>query len=621
MKNIVLLFSFLFTVCLGFGQKASASKAKKLYENRAYSEAAEMYKSLPKTTENLQNLGDSYYFNAQMSNAKDAYKQLFASSDSLAQAYYFRYGQALKATGDFKTADSILSIYTGEPMDTPKLKRTLSRIVPYLYELTPLKNSTSGDFGISWYGDNVVFSSYRNKDNPTYEWNNKPYLDLYEASLSEEKDALENILPFSEDVNTKTHESNATFTSDGKTMYFSRTNDKRVKIGDDKIATIKLYKAELVDGKWTNVEVLPFSSDTYSTQHPFLNPSNTKLFFSSDMPGSLGSFDIYSVDITADGFGTPVNLGEVINTAHREQFPFMDQSETLYFASDGHQGLGNLDIFMSNGYAGFYSKPINLGETINSGMDDFGYVLNEDVQKGFISSNRTGEDLIYAFLRVPNKKRYIVEGVVIDKNTKEILPGTTVTLYDDKGEVVGQTVVGEDAKYAFNTKPNQLYKIVGYRDFYAVGEKEFTTNDDGRFEFNIELEIESYDDAEDIVVTKDDGYIYIELENIYFDFGKWDIKPQAASILDIMVGLLKKYPRMEVQLGAHTDSRSTEQYNLNLSNNRAQSTLEYLVANGIERSRLRSKGYGESQPLVDCKDDCTEEEHSINRRCEFLILK
>ncbi|WMI67349.1 OmpA family protein [Mangrovimonas sp. YM274] len=621
MKNIVLLISLLFTVFFGYGQKASASKAKKLFENRAYSEAAKMYQSLPKTPENLQNLGDSYFYNAQMTNAKAAYAQLFASSDSLPKVYYFRYGQSLKAAGDFKTADSILSIYTGEVMDTPKLKRTLSRIVPYLYELQPLKNSASGDFGISWYGDNVVFSSYRNKDNPTYEWNNKPYLDLYEATLSEEKDALEQVTPFSEDINSKTHESNATFTADGKTMYFSRTNDKRVKIGDDKIATIKLYKAELIDGKWTNVEELPFSSDTYSTQHPFLNPSNTKLFFSSDMPGSLGSFDIYSVDITEDGFGTPVNLGEVINTEHREQFPFMDQSETLYFASDGHQGLGNLDIFMSNGYAGFYSKPINLGETINSGMDDFGYVLNEDVQKGFISSNRSGEDLIYAFLRIPNKKRYIVEGTVIDKNTKEILPGTTVTLYDDKGEVVGQTVVGDDAKYAFNTKPNQLYRIEGYRDFYAPGEQEFTTNDDGRFEFNIELEIESYDDAEDIVVTKDDGYIYIELENIYFDFGKWDIKPQAASILDIMVGLLKKYPRMEVQLGAHTDSRSSEEYNLNLSLNRAKSTLEYLVANGIERSRLRSKGYGESQPLVDCKDDCTEEEHSINRRCEFLILK
>ncbi|WP_053977820.1 OmpA family protein [Mangrovimonas xylaniphaga] len=621
MKNIVLLISFLLTVSLGFGQKASASKARKLFENRAYSEAASMYQSLPKTKENLQNLGDSYFFNAQMSKASNAYGQLFATNDSLAKDYYFRYGQALKASGDFKTADSILSIYTGEVMDTPKLKRTLSAIVPYVYELKPLKNSTSGDFGIGWHGDNVVFSAYRNNENPTYEWNNKPYLDLYEASLSEEKDALENIEPFSEDINTKTHESNATFTSDGKTMYFSRTNDKRVKIGDDKIATIKLYKAELVDGKWTNVQVLPFCSDTYSTQHPFLNPSNTKLFFSSDMPGSLGSFDIYSVDITADGFGTPVNLGEVINTAHREQFPFMDQSETLYFASDGHQGLGNLDIFMSNGYAGFYSKPINLGETINSGMDDFGYVLNEDVQKGFISSNRSGEDLIYAFLRIPNKKRYIVEGVVIDKNTKELLPGTTVTLYDDKGELVGQTIVGEDAKYAFSTKPNQLYKIMGHRDLYALGEQEFTTNDDGRFEFNIELEIESYDDAEDIIVTKNDGYMYIELENIYFDFGKWDIKPQAASILDIMVGLLKKYPLMEVQLGAHTDSRSSEEYNLNLSNNRAQSTLEYLVANGIERSRLRSKGYGESQPLVDCKDDCTEEEHSINRRCEFLILK
>jgi len=182
-------------------------------------------------------------------------------------------------------------------------------------------------------------------------------------------------------------------------------------------------------------------------------------------------------------------------------------------------------------------------------------------------------------------------------------------------------VAGSKAEYFFNTRPNKKYRVEAVRDFYIPSSVEFTTNDEGKSKFSIELEVESYDDAEDIVVTKNDGYVYIELENIYFDLNKWNIKEQAAKILDVLVGLLKKYPLMEIQIGAHTDSRASEMYNLILSNNRAASTLEYLVNKGIDRKRLRSRGYGESVPLVKCGDKCTETEHSINRRCEFRILK
>src|SRR5690554_2606094 len=481
-------------------------------------------------------------------------------------------------------------------------------------------SSSSGDFGISFYGDKVVFSSPRNSENPIYKWNGKPYLDLYEASIDAEGQ-LSNIKSFSDEINTKTHESNATFSKDGKTMYFSRTNDKRVKIGEEKIATVKIFKAEMVDGVWTNVLETPFSSDIFSVQHPYLNSDNTKLYFSSDMSGGFGSFDIYSVDIIGDGFGTPVNLGETINTPHRDQFPFVEEDGTLYFASDGHQGMGGLDIFMSQFRNGQYTKPLNLGETINSGADDFGFVLQNDSEKGYLASNREGSDNLYSFDRKDNERRFIVEGDVRDKHSKELLPGTTVTLFDENHSLVGAMVVGSKAEYVFNTKPNTKYIIEGHRDLYIPTVKEFWTGDDGRIELSIELEIESYDDAEEIVVTKDDGFVYIELENIYFDLNKWDIKPQAARTLDVLVNLLNKYPRMEIQLGAHTDSRASEEYNLRLSNRRANATLEYLVENGIDRARLRSKGFGESKPLVDCGGNCTEEEHAINRRCEFLILK
>lgn len=622
MKKTVLYIFLLASSFSVIGQRATLKRANKLFANKSYVEAAAMYKQLDESQEVLQNLGDSYYYNSQMSLAKTPYTKLYLTyKDSVPPEVLFRYANALKALDDYEGGDKIMGAYLGYPVDTKKFTENLNKIVPYNYEIKRMtENTSTGDFGMTFYGDKVVFASYRNSENPTYHWNQKPYLDLYEARVSTNNE-LKDIKPFSDSINSKTHESNPTFTSNGEVMYFSRTNDKRVLIDEVEIATVKLYRAELVNGEWANVTALPFTSDTYSTQHPMLSKDETRLYFSSDMLGTLGSFDIYYVDITNDVFGEPVNMGPTINTTEREQFPFIDSEQTLYFASDGHQGLGGLDIFMSKMYDGVYSKPLNLGETINTGMDDFSYVLKEEDNTGYLSSNRDVGDHLYAFKRKENPRRFVVTGDVRDKNSKNLLPGTTVTLFDDQGTMVGQMVVGEDAEYVFNTEPNKTYKIEAYRDFYIPTTEELVTNDDGRIEFNIELAIESYDDAEEIVVTKEDGYIYIELENIYFDFNKWDIKPQAAKTLDVLVGLLKKYDRMEIQLGAHTDNRASYEYNMRLSRNRAASTLEYLVDNGINRNRLRSKGYGEEQPLVKCGDNCTEEEHSINRRCEFLILK
>ncbi|MEO6347165.1 MAG: OmpA family protein, partial [Aquaticitalea sp.] len=622
MKKYCLFIGCLILVSFSMSaQKASLKKANKLFEQRSYVEAAKVYQALKPNQEVLQKLGDSYYYNSEMKLARTPYSALFTDyKDSIPKEVYFRFAQSLKGAKDFEKADEIMGEYLGFSVDTKKFSENLNRIVPYNYEIKRMSQSSrTGDFGMSYFGNKVVFSSLRNSENPIYNWNEQPYLDLYQADVSENEE-LQNIKPFSKTINTKTHESNATFTKDGKTMYFSRTNDKRVQIGEEMIATVKLYRAELMDTTWTNVTQLPFSSDLYSTEHPVLNKDNSKLYFASDMPGTLGSFDIFYVDLIEDGFGSIVHLDKTINTIHREQFPFVDEENTLYFASDGHQGLGGLDIFMSKQYNGVYSKPLNLGETINSELDDFGYILNEKENKGYLASNRSGYDNLYAFTRKENKRKFTVEGDVRDKHTKNILPGTTVTLYDDQGILVGETVVGEDAQYVFNTEPNKTYTIEGYRDFYIPTTESFTTNDDGKIIFSIELEIESYDDAEDIVVTKDDGYIYIELENTYFDFNKWDIKLDAARTLDVLVYLLKKYPRMEVQLGAHTDTRASDLYNLRLSRNRAAATLEYLVENGIDRQRLRSKGFGERVPLVDCGDNCTEDEHAINRRCEFLIL-
>ena len=340
------------------------------------------------------------------------------------------------------------------------------------------------------------------------------------------------------------------------------------------------------------------------------------------MPGSLGSFDIYYVDIEADNtFGQPINLGPVINTEHREQFPYIEEDNSLIFASNGHFGFGGLDLFYSKYVGDTYLTPLNLGEELNSPRDDFSYSRGRNQEEAFFASNRFGTDQIYHLTKLDKDRSYRIKGLVVDKNTQAILPGTKVTLYDENDKILEEVEADEMGRYELRTGPNQSYKIEGYKPLYIPSLRSFDTNDRGDINFNIELEIESYDDAEELVIAKEDGLTYIELENIYFDLDQWDIKPEAARTLDVLIDLLKKYPRMQVELGAHTDSRSTPQYNLKLSENRAKAAFAYIISKGIESNRVVPRGYGESRPLVDCGDNCSDIEYSINRRCEFIILK
>ena len=624
-KSVYIFFIFCSFTSLFAQKKYTVKQANDLFAKKEYIKAAEAYEQLGKSKEVLQNLGDCYFYNFKMQNAVKAYGQLFSTyKEGIDKEVLFRYANALKGISDFKSGDSIMSKYVGSEQNTLKLMNNANHRVPDSYTITIMsKDKTNGDFGISFYGDKVAFASLRKSSGKNYGWNNRPYLDLFMANV-DDKGQLNTIVPFPETINTKQHESSATFSADGKIMYFNRTGDKRVTIGDEKLATVKIYRAEWKDNKWDNVTLCPFSSDNYSVEHPFLTKDGKQLYFASDMNGSVGSMDLYVVEVKEDGtFGQPVNLGPTINTIHREQFPFVSDDGTLYFSSDGHQGYGNLDVFRTTKQAdGTYENPLNLGTSINSTMDDFGFILDEAKNKGYFTSNRTGDDNLYTYFREDNKLQYMVEGEVRDKKTMELLPGAVVKLYDDKGTMLEQVTVGKDGNFSFSTEPKQRYKIVAFKDFYIPSEATFDTNTKGKIYLDLQMKVESYYDAEDIINKKDDGSVLIELENIYFDLDKWDIKPQAAKVLDVLVGILKKYPYMEIQIGSHTDSRATPAYNLNLSHKRAASALEYLVQNGIDKKRLSSVGYGETKPLIICpKNDCTDEEHAINRRCTFMILK
>jgi outer membrane protein OmpA-like peptidoglycan-associated protein/tetratricopeptide (TPR) repeat protein len=625
-KHIYILASLLLVSGTAIAQKNNLKRVNKLFEMRAYTEAAEIYETKERNQEVLQNLADSYYYNASLQKAIKTYRELFVEyGDSLDLDYYFRFAQAQKGVKNYDEADKLLSVYYNQEINTNGFIESLEKTTPHIFKLEEIKNeNSSGDFGLSFYGDDkVAFASARNSENPSYSWNNLPYLDLYSATLNSQNE-LENITPFSEPVNTNSHESNAVFTKDGKTMYFNRTNTTRKKTDKERIAHIKIYKAELVDGNWTNVTALPFTSNAYSTEHPALSKDEKTLYFASDMPGTFGSFDIFKVDINDDGtYSEPVNLGETINTKHREQFPFLSDFDVLYFSSIGHEGYGGLDVFRSNMVNGIFDKPVNLGSSINSNLDDFAYVVREKDNQGYVSSNRTGYDRIFGFSREDNMlTKYQVEGIVQDKNSQELLMGSLVTLFDESGRVIQDTLVGNDAYYKFKIEPNKKYKVRGTRKAYIPQDVEFSTDSNGKVQHNIYLSLESFADAEERVKENEKGDVQVELDEIYFDFDKSNIREDAAIVLNVLVDLMKKYPSMEVEVSAHTDARGPDQYNLDLSKRRAASTLEYLVSQGIDRDRLRSIGYGEMQPLNECVKEgiCEDEEYDINRRCEFTVL-
>ncbi|MBT8377199.1 MAG: OmpA family protein, partial [Bacteroidia bacterium] len=322
-------------------------------------------------------------------------------------------------------------------------------------------------------------------------------------------------------------------------------------------------------------------------------------------------------------FGEPENLGPTINTKHREQFPFVSDYNVLYFSSIGHQGYGGLDVFRSNVVNGEFDAPVNLGSPLNSSLDDFAYVVKEKNDIGYVSSNRSGFDRIYGVAREENPlTKYQVEGIVQDANSEELLPGSLVTLFDESDTVIQDTIVGENAYYIFKIEPNKKYKVRGTRKAYIPQDVEFSTDKNGKVQHDIYLSLEKYVDVEEIVTETEKGDVQVELDRIYFDFDESTIREDAAETLNVLVDLMKKYPDMQVEVSAHTDVRGPDEYNLNLSKRRAESTLEYLVSQGIERNRLKSMGYGEMQPLNKCVKEgiCTDDEYDINRRCEFKIL-
>jgi len=491
-------------------------------------------------------------------------------------------------------------------------------------------NTKFQDFGVTYFGENtVIFASSRKEKsirNKVWLINNQPYLELYKGTIGKDGE-ITNIEHFSKVLNTKFHESNVAFTKDLKTVYFTRNNylNKKFRKDSTGMNLNQLYRAEIgEDGKWTNIEAMPFNSDEYQTGHPTLNKKEDKLYFISDMPSSFGFTDIYVVAINNDGtYGEPKNLGSEVNTSKREMFPFIDENNVLYFSSDGFiDTKGGLDVYATKlGENKEYHQPQNLGFPINSNKDDFAFVLQKEKKTGYFSSNRTGgkgDDDIYSFVEL--KPLHFtcaqeMDGVVRDKNSEALLPGTLVTLYKNN-ERVESVLVGSDAVFNFMIDCEALYKVVGTKEAYKEDSKEVATSNKSDLKLEIELNL-----AQDDFVTIR-GHLMLNINPIYFELDKAEITEESAIELQRVVDVMTKYPGLVVQIGSHTDSRAPDNYNWTLSSKRAISTRDWIVENGIDRNRIFGGGYGETQLVNRCSNGvkCTEEEHQLNRRTEFIIV-
>ncbi|MEA5461923.1 OmpA family protein [Arcicella sp. LKC2W] len=744
--HIASVVALLFLLACGHTHaQAKLKAANRQFEQLSYIEAIRLYEDFlrdakdPVTRqEGLKKLAYSYRKMQDSRNAERAYADLLRDYPDVESENYLYYAQSLASNQKYKESQKYYSIYGEKQTADLRAKRYTIALMDmgrfyrdsssYKVQYLPI-NSRQADFSPMFYKGGLVFCSARDETGTikrVFAWNQTPFLDLYfvpdtsqlsihnglqtaqalggmsasnvDAPTPEAK--LTKIEEFSRVLNTKYHEGPMTFFKGEQKVVFTRNNYNKGRSRESKDGTnrLKLYTADLVKESWSNVKEVPFNSDEYSCGHPALSPDNTKMYFVSDMPGGYGGTDLYIVEYTDGTWGTPVNLGKEVNTEGNEMFPFVDESGNLYFSSDGHEGLGGLDLFfaeMKDGIA--YKGVVNLGAPLNSEKDDFGLITDAGRNTGFFSSNRKRgihDDNIYSFKRecrplnlivydaatktplenvdirsvingenqdlkvtgldgstsiclqaeseyefkaikegyqmnsitystksntgqqttlemyLEKSNSSVLKGVVKSELSQKPISGVQVTLENQKDKTTQTVVTGQDGGYEFEVKPGADHKLTAQKDKYATNNETI-----GKVSKNPT----QYQNVQGMY---GEGDIF-KLNNIYYDLDKFFIRPDAARELErTVLPLLKKYPDMKIEIRSHTDARSGDSYNMQLSENRARAVVNYLTQRGIDPSRLVSNGYGESEPSNECVDgvQCNESQHQENRRTEFRIL-
>lgn len=647
MKNKISVLLVLSIISIQMYSQGLISKADKEYDGYAYIDAIKTYERILekgyKSDALLQKLANSYYFNGDLEKSAKWYGELFVLNNEIAPEYYYRYAQSLKAIKEYDKADVMIVKFNQKNGNDLRAKLAAEQ-KDYLAVINRNSgrytvenagiNSKYSDYGTSFYGNKIVFTSARDTvgfGTKIDSWTGEGFTNLYEAN-KESNGALSSVEHLSKKLNSKFHEATPVFTKDGKTVYFTRNNFLNGKKIKDKNKTIllKIYKATLDGNQWTNITELPFNSDNFSVAHPALSPDEKLLYFATDMPGTYGQSDIYKVTINDDGsFGIPKNLGNKINTEGRETFPFITSENELYFASDGHPGLGGLDVFVSKPKQnGNYEEVLNVGEPLNSSKDDLALLIDTKTQRGYVTSNREGgqgDDDIYTFKEI-NKIEYACEqfltGIVTDTDidTAISLIGAKVSLSDSNYKLLKVILTDNEGKFDFDqVECNSKYYIKVEKSEYNTTEFPVIISKKSGITF-VPLMLEKTIKK---VTIGDDLAKVFDINVIYFDLNKSNIRPDAIIDLSKILDVMEQNPKIKIDIRSHTDSRQSQAYNEELSNNRAKATLEWLVEKGIDRSRLTAKGYGETQLKNRCADgvECNEEDHQANRRSEFIIAK
>lgn len=622
-------------------QERKVERASKDYQELNYIDAQKVYLAVAKkgyaSEEVFTKLANSFYFNAKYDQAVEWYEKLFELNPDQEQPIsYLRYSQALKATGKNRQAARYYDMYLakggmetgiGSAIDYEDLIQLNSD----RYELKPIAaiyDNKQISFGQTKQGKKLIYSStaeqVKSFINKKSAWDGLSFLSLFEIELDENDVATGEPQELKGELSSKFHESSPVFTKDGNTMYFTRSDmaSKKRKEGQN----LKIYRAKKENGKWQEPQELNINDDAFSTAHPALSPDDKVLYFASDRPGGYGGSDLYAAQILEDlSIGEPVNMGPEINTSGKETFPFVTQKNELYFSSDGHFGLGGLDVFYLKLTENGHSKILNVGEPVNSYADDFAFGINPETKKGFISSNRAATvgdfvyDNIYSITEtkpIVDVYQAIIEGQIVDNQTGEPIEGATVSFIDPEGKTYATLTTDADGKYKAETNKFHVYTIRAEHENYDTDESISKARvENQKIDFQVQLnKVE--------ILSGTDLAKVLNIPIIYFDFDKSNIRPDAQVELEKVYAAMHEYPQLRINIRSHTDSRGNDAYNLALSQRRAKSTRDYIIAQGIDPDKLTAEGLGETELVNHCENGvpCSAEEHQKNRRSEFIIL-
>ena len=630
MKKIISIFIItLLSSAILTAQSNETKRADKHFNKYEFVEAATDYLKLvtdgKADTYVYSQLAESYFNVFNTVEAEKWYAKALETSSEPEMVY--NYSQMLKANGKYEESNTQLDLFASmrpadhratafreNPNYLPKILEKGKRFNVQNLAI----NSEVSDFGGTLKNGKLYITSARNSNRKTYGWNEEPFLDIYTAYVNDDGE-FQTPSIIEQNINTKYHEGTVSFSPDGNTMYFSRESFyekvyERDSITKYKISVLNLYKSINQEGQWSEAEALSLNGDSYSVKNPSVSADGKTLYFASDKTGGYGNFDIYSAPIDENGsVGDATNLGQKLNTEGQEMFPFISANNTLYFSSNGHLGLGGLDVFFAKIVDGKVGPIRNVGIPVNGNADDFAFSINEETEEGFVSSNReggVGSDDIYSIKKIQPICDVLVSVTVKDRKTGLILVGAAVSIQDADGNIFGTKTSNTEGVVEYIIECNIDTKLVGSKIDYESG-------------FTLVAGTSEEEVSADLLLTPIDEIILankVILNPIYFDFDKSNINAQAAFELDKLVQLMNKYKSIVLSAESHTDSRGSASYNLSLSERRAMTTAQYVISKGIDASRITGEGKGETMPSVDCGGRCTEEEHQLNRRSEFLIL-